>query len=53
MKVTNPVDFETVDPEVLVYIGKLRKECARRRTENIQLREELAALRAGLDARAT
>jgi hypothetical protein len=34
VKICNPIDFESVDPEVLVYIGKLRKENARRRTEN-------------------
>ena len=39
------IDWDALPTEVFEYVLQLRKECARRRTENVQLREELAALR--------
>ncbi|WP_322859546.1 hypothetical protein U8D42_17270 [Mycobacterium europaeum] len=44
------IDATKLDPEVVVYIAKLRQEAARARTQRNRAREEAARLRAELAA---
>jgi hypothetical protein len=46
------IDYEALDPDVLMYIAKLRQEAARYRRQRNGAREEADALRAELKARA-
>jgi hypothetical protein len=42
------LDLDTLPPDVIVYIGKLRREAAKHRLERNEARAELAELRAEL-----